>query len=204
MQSVSLFYATRNPSKLRSMAHRLREAPVLLLTPRELGVEIDVDESGASAVENALLKARACYEAVKMPTVAGDSGMILEGVDEAEQPGLHVRREGERTLTDEELLQRYAALAERTPNPIYLQYYTGVALITERGTFTAEIPDVRLRLVSRPCPEGMRPGFPLDSVTVTEDGRYYCALSDAERTQYNAPFEQAFTEFILKHLGIVH
>ena len=97
----------------------------------------------------------------------------------------------------------YAALAERTPGPVWLQYYTGVALITESGTYTVEIPDVRLRLVSVPFPEGTRPGFPLDSISVTEDGRYYCALSDEDRTEYNAPFERAFTEFILSHLGLV-
>ena len=199
---VPLLYATGNPAKRRSMAWRLRDWPIRLITPAELNLHFTPEENGETAVENALQKAQIYYDMLRMPTIAGDSGMLLEGVDAAEQPGLHVRREGGRTLSDGEMIARYTALAERAPGPVYLQYYTGVALITERGSFTAEIPDVRLRLVSEPCLEGARPGFSLDSVSVTEDGRYYCALSDEERTLYNAPFERAFTDFILSHLAL--
>ena len=200
---LPLFYATNNPAKQRSMAFRLRGQPIRLITPAALNLHFMPEENGATAVENALHKAQLFYGMLRFPTVAGDSGMTLEGVDEAEQPGLYVRRAGGKTLSDEELLRRYAALAEKAAGPVYLQYYTGVALITEGGTFTTQIPDVRLRLVSEPCPTGFRPGFPLDSVTVTEDGRYYCELTDEERSVYNAPFERAFTEFILEHLGLL-
>lgn len=43
---------------------------------------LEVDETGKTFIENALLKARAYYEAYKVPTLADDSGLVLDAFPE--------------------------------------------------------------------------------------------------------------------------
>ena len=43
---------------------------------------LEVEETGKTFIENALIKARAYYEAYKVPTLADDSGLVLEAFPE--------------------------------------------------------------------------------------------------------------------------
>lgn len=200
MKTIDLFYATENKSKLHNMVYRLREYPIRVLCPTDLGIHLDIEESGATAVENALLKANAYYQAVKIPTIAADSGVRIEGIPEEAQPGLYVRRVNGKVLTDEEMIDHYAALAQNAQQKCWLQYLTGVAMINGTETVTMVLPDPPLRLVPVPNTDRRHRGNPLDVVTQTEDGIYYNTLTDQERTARDQFGEQKFTEFILSHL----
>lgn len=66
-------------------AHKAEEFKALFLdtliinpAPRTL----DVEESGKTFIENALLKARTYYETYKMPALADDSGLVVESLPE--------------------------------------------------------------------------------------------------------------------------
>ena len=71
--------------------------------PKELGISVDVEENGATEVENATLKAKAFFEATGLPTIANDSGLVIDKFSAENQPGVLVRRFGGRELTDEEM-----------------------------------------------------------------------------------------------------
>lgn len=200
MEKVTLFYATNNKSKLHNMVYRLKDYPIQVVCPDDLNMHIDVAEDGETAVENALRKASAYFRAVKMPTIAGDSGMTLSGISNEEQPGLYVRRVHGKVLTDEEMIDYYAGLAEKANGACYLHYFTGIALITRDGTFTTELKEVPLKLSPLPNRNRKHRGNPLDVITQLEDGRYFNELSDEERTALDRAGEEAFTEFIVTHL----
>lgn len=182
------------------MVYRLKDYPIQVICPDDLDIHIDVAENGETAVENALRKASAYFQMVKMPTIAGDSGMTLSGVSKAEQPGLYVRRVHGKVLSDDEMIDYYANLAGKTNFDCYLHYFTGIALITKEGTFTIELKEIPLKLSPVPNRNRKHRGNPLDVITLLEDGRYFNELSDEERTALDKAGEEAFTEFIVSHL----
>lgn len=200
MEETTLFYATTNKAKLHYMYYRLRNHPVKILCPDDLNIHIDVSENGKTAVENALLKAAAYYQAVKMPTIAGDSGMNIEGLPQEEQPGLYVRRVNGKILTDDEMIDYYSGLAGRAGKDCILNYFTGIALITGKGTFTKMLKEVPLRLSPVPNTNRKHRGNPLDVISMLEDGRYFNDLSDEERTALDEAGEAEFTNWIVSNL----
>ncbi len=81
--------ATKNPDKLREMAAVLAEAaPDVEIA---IGLEWpDVEETGATLVENALLKANAVASVTGLAAVADDTGLEVDALDGA--PGVHTAR----------------------------------------------------------------------------------------------------------------
>lgn len=200
MEETTLFYAINNKSKLHNMYYRLRNYPIKIVCPDDLNISMDIDENGETAVENALIKARAYFQVVNMPTIAGDSGMNIEGLPKEEQPSLYVRRINGKTLSDDEMIAYYSSLAGRAKQDCYIQYFTGIALITEKGTFTTELKEAPLKLSPIPNTNRTHRGNPLDVITLLEDGRYFNDLSDEERTALDKAGEEEFTDFIVRHL----
>jgi len=85
-----LLIATNNPGKLAEYRELLAGLPVRLTSPADEGIDLDVEESGSSFQENAVLKARAFAEISGLPTLADDSGLEVMALDGA--PGIHTSR----------------------------------------------------------------------------------------------------------------
>lgn len=200
MGEVTLFYATNNKSKLHNMYYRLQKYPIKVVCPDDLNIHLDIDENGTTAVENALLKAQAYYNALNIPTIAGDSGVYIEGISEEDQPGLYVRRIGGKVLSDDEMIDHYSSLAQKVKTDCFLSYFTGIALITEQGAFTTTLLEGPLKLSPTTNPNRNHRGNPLDVITQLEDGRFSNDLTDEERTERERAEEQKFTNFIISHL----
>jgi len=198
--NVTLFYATNNKSKLHNMHYRLRHYPIRVVCPDDMGVHIEVEENGETVTSNALLKARAYYDVVHLPVVAGDSGVYIDGLTPEEQPGLYARRYNGTVLSDDEMIERYIGIAKKIGHPAYLRYITGIAMINDSGEHTMELRDTPLILTATPNSNRRHRGNPLDIVTLTEDGRYFNDLTDAERIALDQAGEHAFTDFIVGNL----
>jgi XTP/dITP diphosphohydrolase len=84
---MKLVLATGNPGKVAELQPLLAAAglDLALATQRELGIA-DAEETGASFVENALLKARHAARLSGLPALADDSGLLVDALDGA--PGL--------------------------------------------------------------------------------------------------------------------
>lgn len=87
---VELLIATNNPGKVIELQALLEVLPVKVVTPHEVGIELDVVENGLTYTENAALKALAFGSASGLLTLADDSGLEVAALDG--QPGLHSRR----------------------------------------------------------------------------------------------------------------
>lgn len=200
MEEITLFYATNNKSKLHNMYYRLQNYPINIVCPDDLNIHLDIDENGKTAVDNALIKASAYHKVVNIPTIAGDSGMHIEGIGKENQPGLYVRRANGKVLSDDEMIEYYSGLANKASGNCYIHYFTGIAFITDSGTFTTELKEIPLKLSPIPNANRKHRGNPLDVITLLEDGRYFNDLSDEERTALDNAGEKAFTDFIVSHL----
>ena len=104
--------ASKNPNKLREMAAILEKSGIRLRLQSELGIDIDVEETGTSFEENALLKAGAVAKAAGLPAIADDSGLVVDALDG--EPGIYsARYGGEACKTDRE---RYELLLKNMQN----------------------------------------------------------------------------------------
>lgn len=87
---TKLVMATNNANKLREAREILSPLGIEVLSQREAGANCDPEENGTTFAENALIKARAVYEAVKLPTIADDSGLCVDAMDG--RPGVYSSR----------------------------------------------------------------------------------------------------------------
>jgi XTP/dITP diphosphohydrolase len=88
--SAQLLVATTNLGKVRELAPLLNGAPYQLVSPADLGITLDVEESATTFVGNARLKARAHFEASCIATMAEDSGLEIDAL--GGQPGVYSAR----------------------------------------------------------------------------------------------------------------
>ena len=85
-----LLVATHNRGKLREFAALLDGLPFQLITPDDLGLNLDIVESGDTYAANARLKAVAYAQASGLLTLADDSGLEVDALDGA--PGVRSAR----------------------------------------------------------------------------------------------------------------
>ena len=84
---MKILAATNNADKLVEIRRVLEPLGVSVVSPADVNVNIQVEETGATFTENALLKARAFFEASGLPSLADDSGLCVDALDG--RPGLH-------------------------------------------------------------------------------------------------------------------
>jgi len=87
---MKLLIATHNRGKLREYAKLFDGLPLQLLDPDDLGLDLDVKESGTTYADNARLKAQAYAQASGLLTLADDSGLEVDALDGA--PGVRSAR----------------------------------------------------------------------------------------------------------------
>ena len=73
---MKLLVGTGNPGKVREFRELLDGLPVELVTPADIGLDIEVEETGDTLEENALIKARAYADAGGITALADDSGLV--------------------------------------------------------------------------------------------------------------------------------
>ncbi|MFC5440963.1 RdgB/HAM1 family non-canonical purine NTP pyrophosphatase [Rhodanobacter ginsenosidimutans] len=81
--------ASSNPGKLREFNALFADSGCEVVTQASLGID-DVEETGLTFVENALLKARHAAQVSGLPALADDSGLCVEALKGA--PGLYSAR----------------------------------------------------------------------------------------------------------------
>ena len=90
--------ATHNPGKLKEMGAILARFGVEVVSPKDLGLTVDVEETGTTFAENAMLKAKAICAAAKLPAIADDSGLCVDALNGG--PGVYSARYGGEGLDD--------------------------------------------------------------------------------------------------------
>jgi XTP/dITP diphosphohydrolase len=87
---MKLLLATYNPGKLREMLALLKDLPVELLTPLQVGLQLEVSEDGNTYAENAGRKGLAFAQASGLLTLADDSGLEVDALHG--EPGVYSAR----------------------------------------------------------------------------------------------------------------
>jgi XTP/dITP diphosphohydrolase len=104
-------FASGNAGKLRELSALLAQTGIRLRPQAEFDLP-EVDETGLTFVENALLKARAATAGSRLPAIADDSGLEVDALDG--EPGIRsarfAGRQGDDQANNSLLLERLAGL----------------------------------------------------------------------------------------------
>ena len=77
---MKLVLASQNEKKLKEMNDILSQLGIEVCLQSQLGVHVDVEETGETFEDNSLLKAKAVMEATGMPAIADDSGLCVDAL----------------------------------------------------------------------------------------------------------------------------
>ena len=89
---MKLVLASKNQHKLVEMQTILGQLGLEVVLESQVGVDVDVEETGTTFLENAALKAKAVMEASGMAAIADDSGLVVDALGGA--PGIYSARYG--------------------------------------------------------------------------------------------------------------
>ena len=96
--SQKFMLASHNPGKIKEMSAILAQFGVEVVSPKDLGITVDVEETGVTFAENAMLKAKAICAAAGLPAIADDSGLCVDALNGG--PGVYSARYGGEGLDD--------------------------------------------------------------------------------------------------------
>lgn len=87
---MKLAIATNNKNKLKEIRAILGNSFTEMYSLEQLGIDVEIEETGDTLTENALIKARAIVELSGMAAIADDSGLMVDALDGA--PGVYSAR----------------------------------------------------------------------------------------------------------------
>lgn len=176
--TTRLLVATRNPGKVREYRQILADLPLQITWLQAEGIELEVEETGSTFAQNAVLKARAYAGASGMLTWADDSGLEVDALDG--WPGVASARHAGPAASDLDRIHILLARLEGLPfEKRAAVFRCVVAVVSPEGeVFTAEGSSAGV-IVDQPRGEG---GFGYDPVFyVPKYDRTFAQLAAGEK-----------------------
>ncbi len=100
---MKIVLASNNPGKVREIGAMLEGSGIQVVPQSDFAVG-EVEETGLTFVENALLKARHAAELSGLPAIADDSGLVVDALNGA--PGIYSARYAGPDATDADNLHK--------------------------------------------------------------------------------------------------
>lgn len=130
MDLSKLALASNNQNKIFEFKKILSDK-FSLITPKELGLQFEVEETETTFEGNARLKSEYLYKISSLPSIADDSGICVSALDG--KPGVYSARYGKQGFNDrdrtEYLLENIKGNPDRNA-----YYYCSIAYTDENGT----------------------------------------------------------------------
>ena len=177
-----LLIATNNLGKIKEFHELLDHLDIELVTPSQLGLDLDVTEDGHTYAENATKKAVAFAQASDLISLADDSGLEVDALDGA--PGLYSARYGSPNggkLSDVERRKYLLQKLQDKPQPWTARFHATIAIAT---------PNQQLQITNGFCPGEIIPeergtgGFGYDPIfLLPELGKTMAELSTEEKNR---------------------
>ena len=201
---MKVLFATGNEMKFNLMKKRLEGLEdIELVSPKMLGISLDVEENGITAQENAVIKARAYHGLTKLPTIAEDSGLYIDKFRTEEQPGLYVKRvNGQEGLSDDEILRYYIDKLKEHEGRSLAHYYTGVCVIDDNDQeFSDTINETEFLLTKDKCKRVNIKGGVLDSISYDLDAeKYFSERTDEDKANHYKELDEKYRNIVSERL----
>lgn len=177
---MKIVAATNNQGKVKEIKSILGELGFEIVSQGELGLDLDVDETGTTFEENALLKAQAAAMASGMCALADDSGLCVDALDGA--PGVYSARYAGEGATDAMLIEKLLkVMKDVQKEKRAAQFVSAVAFVTPDGEKFIARGSAEGFITEAPSGSG---GFGYDPVFFsTELQKTYADMSDEEKNR---------------------
>jgi XTP/dITP diphosphohydrolase len=172
--------ASANPGKVREIGQLLAGLHINVVPQSEFGVP-DVEETGLTFVENAIIKARNAALHTGLPAIADDSGIEVDALKRA--PGIYSARYAGKGASDEDNLQKVLTELADVPEEertarfqclmVYMEHDTDPTPIICQGTWEGRIMF---------SPQGVN-GFGYDPVFYV--AAHQCTAAELESAEKN-------------------
>ena len=158
---MKVVLASKNPHKLVEIRKITEKFGMELVLESELGVDIEVEETGTTFEENSLLKAEAVMKATGLPALADDSGICVDAL--GGEPGIYSARYGfDPTLDDFGRLRLLLKNTEAVPDgKRQAQFVCVISFVTPEGKVIQARGEVHGELLRAPAGAG---GFGYDPI----------------------------------------
>lgn len=190
---MKILIGTTNPSKVKRFEELLHGLELEFYTLNDLNIHDEPEECGNTPEENAILKAK-FYGQFFDVVICNDSGLYFDSLplDDARQPGLHVRTPGGgKRLEDEEMLSYYRDLVHSLGGKVLAYYLDGIAVYNKGKVYSFMENSEATRasafyMVDTPS-EKRHIGWPLDSISINRNTNTY--FVDKGNNKYDATVE---------------
>lgn len=176
---MKLVLASNNAHKLEELRAILSTLGMDVVPQKELDIHIEPDENGTTFEENSYIKAKTIMDACGLPTIADDSGLMVETL--GGEPGVYSARYGGETCkTDRDRLNHLLSKMQGAENR-RAKFVCVITLLTPSGeklVARGECPGVILD-----APQGEN-GFGYDPVFYVEEaGCTFAQLPSSEKNR---------------------
>lgn len=110
---MNIILASNNQNKLKEIREKVKKLNIEIISQKEAGFNIEVEETGKTFEENAVLKAEAIYKLIKKPVFAEDSGLEIDALDG--MPGIYSHRFAGENATDIDRINKVLDLLKCVP-----------------------------------------------------------------------------------------
>ena len=158
---MKIVLASKNPHKLVEIRQITDKFGFELVLQSELGVDIDVEETGTTFEENSYIKAKAVMEATGLPALADDSGIAVDALNG--EPGIYSARYGfDESLDDWGRLLLLLKNTEHVPDgQRQAQFVCVITMVTPAGEVIQARGEIHGELTREPKGEN---GFGYDPI----------------------------------------
>lgn len=158
---MKVIAATKNKGKIREIQEILSPLNIEIISQREIGIDVDAEETGDTFERNAIIKARAVAMICDYPVLADDSGLCVDALGGA--PGVRSARYAGDGATDSDRINKLLAEMDGKTDR-NAKFVTSVAFIFPDGREITASGEVRGVITDAPKGEN---GFGYDPV-------FYC------------------------------
>lgn len=178
---MKLILASNNAHKLEELRAILSTLGMDVISQRDAGITVEPDENGATFEENSYIKAKSIMDVCGLPTIADDSGLMVDALGGA--PGVHsARYGGDRCKSDRERLELLLENLKDTPDAERgAKFVCVITMLTPDGGCVTARGECHGRILREPQGEN---GFGYDPVFfVPEKGCSFAQLPAGEKNR---------------------
>lgn len=176
---MRILIGTNNKNKLKQFRRIFNnlDSDAEILSLEETGIKDDVEEDGASLLDNAKKKAKYYAEKSGLPTIADDTGLFVDALNG--EPGIHAKRW--HTGSEKEKYLLILNRMKNVPNDKRTCRYMGSLAFYNPGNqeFWTYEKGMEGKIAREPHDVG---GFGYDAIFISSDfNKYYSELTDEEK-----------------------
>ncbi|MCG6915341.1 RdgB/HAM1 family non-canonical purine NTP pyrophosphatase [bacterium BMS3Abin03] len=140
-----IIFASKNKGKIEEVKHILGDLEIQIVSLLDINESTDIEETGTTFEENAFIKAKEVYDKFRIPTIADDSGLVVEQLND--RPGVYSSRYAGEECDDQANNKKLLVELKKFPQPHPAKfvcaaiYYDGEKKIVSFGEIKGRIID---------------------------------------------------------------